>query len=45
LRCPTNQIFVEIRQDTKGVLGLQAEYRSSSGLEPLELNYQPGASD
>jgi hypothetical protein len=45
LRCPTNQVFVEIRQDTKGVLGLQAEFRSSAGLEPLELNYQPGASD
>ncbi len=45
LQRPTSQVFVEIRQDTKGVLGLQAVHRSKSAPEPLELNYQPGASD
>lgn len=45
LQLPTNQVFVEIRQDTKGVLGLQAVRRSNSGQEPLELNYEPDASD
>ncbi len=45
LQCPTNQVFVEIRQDTKGVLGLQAVHRSNAGQESLELNYQPGVSD
>ena len=45
LRCPTNQVFVEIRQDTKGVLGLQAVHRSNAGQEFLELDYSRGDSD
>ena len=35
-----NQVFIEIRQDTKGVLGLHALRRSRSGTETLELIYQ-----
>ena len=34
---PLSQLFVEIRQDTKGVLGLHASYKNSSQLETLEL--------
>ena len=45
LQSPTNQVFIEIRQDTRGVLGLQAEHRGSAGREPLELDYSHGASD
>jgi len=45
LQSPTNQVFIEIRQDTRGVLGLQAEHRGSAGREPLELDYSQGASD
>ena len=35
-----DQVFIEIRQDTKGVLGLHALRRSRSGTETLELIYQ-----
>jgi len=45
LQSPIDQVFIEIRQDTKGVLGLQAARRSKPGQEPLELNYQPCAPD
>ena len=45
LPSPTDRVFIEIRQDTKGVLGLQAEHRSSAGKEPLELDYPQDASD
>jgi len=45
LQSPTNQVFIEIRQDTKGVLGLQAVHWVNSGQEPLELDYPQGASD
>lgn len=34
---PLDQLFVEIRQDTKGVLGLHASYKNSHQLETLEL--------
>ena len=45
LPSPADRVFIEIRQDTKGVLGLQAEHRSSAGQEPLELDYSRGDSD
>lgn len=32
-----NQLFIEIRQDTKGVLGLHAAYRNNNQIETLEL--------
>jgi hypothetical protein len=35
-----DQVFIEIRQDTKGVLGLHALRRGKSGAETLELIYQ-----
>ena len=35
-----DQVFIEIRQDTKGVLGLHALRRGKSGTETLELIYQ-----
>ena len=35
-----NQVFIEIRQDTKGVLGLHALRRGKSGSETLELIYE-----
>jgi hypothetical protein len=35
-----NQVFIEIRQDTKGVLGLHALRRGKSGTETLELIYE-----
>ena len=35
-----DQVFIEIRQDTKGVLGLHALRRGKSGSETLELIYQ-----
>jgi hypothetical protein len=41
----TDQVFIEIRQDTRGVLGLQAEHRSSAGQEPLELDYSQSDAD
>ena len=34
-----DQVFIEIRQDTKGVLGLHALRRGKSGSETLELIY------
>jgi hypothetical protein len=34
------QIFIEIRQDTKGVLGLQAFHKKDQTPEALELEYQ-----
>jgi hypothetical protein len=34
---PVDQLFVEIRQDTKGVLGLHASYKNSDKLGTLEL--------
>ena len=34
------QIFIEIRQDTKGVLGLHAFHRQGQKPETLELIYQ-----
>lgn len=45
LQNPTNQVFIEIRQDTKGVLGLQAVHRINAGQELLELDYPQDASD
>ena len=39
LKLPAEQIFVEIQQDTKGVLGLHAIRRSESGQQTLELIY------
>jgi hypothetical protein len=35
-----DQVFIEIRQDTKGVLGLHALRRGKSGTETLELIYE-----
>jgi hypothetical protein len=40
LNVPESQVFIEIRQDTKGVLGLHAVRRSKPGNETLELIYQ-----
>ena len=40
LNLPENQVFIEIRQDTKGVLGLHAMRRSKPDNETLELVYQ-----
>lgn len=40
LTLPEDQVFIEIRQDTKGVLGLNALHRGKSGNETLELIYQ-----
>ena len=40
LNLPENQVFIEIRQDTKGVLGLHAVRRSKPDNETLELIYQ-----
>ena len=37
INTPLNQLFIEIRQDTKGVLGLHAAYRNSNQLVTLEL--------
>lgn len=34
------QIYIEIRQDTKGVLGLHAQRKQAQGSETLELIYQ-----
>ena len=39
LKLPAEQIFIEIRQDTKGVLGLHAVRRGDSRQQTLELNY------
>jgi hypothetical protein len=40
LSVPEDQVFIEIRQDTKGVLGLHAVRRSKPDNETLELIYQ-----
>ncbi|HUV22472.1 MAG TPA: hypothetical protein VMZ32_11810 [Gammaproteobacteria bacterium] len=40
LSVPEDQVFIEIRQDTKGVLGLHAVRRSNPDNETLELTYQ-----
>lgn len=40
LKLPSDQILIEIRQDTKGVLGLHAMRKSGSSIETLELIYQ-----
>ncbi len=40
LDTPTTQIFIEIRQDTKGVLGLHAIRHRTEFPETLELIYQ-----
>ena len=40
LAFPDDQVFVEIRQDTKGVLGLHALRHGEPGDETLELIYQ-----
>lgn len=40
LQAPAGQIFVEIRQDTKGVLGLHALRKSNGQAETLELVYR-----
>ena len=40
LSLPAEQIFLEIRQDTKGVLGLHALRRNAGGSETLDLIYQ-----
>jgi len=40
LRFLPAQIFIEIRQDTRGVLGLHATRKQGDRLETLELVYQ-----
>ena len=40
LNLPASQIYIEIRQDTKGVLGLHALRRGAPAIETLELIYQ-----
>ena len=40
LNLPESQVFIEIRQDTKGVLGLHAVRRCKPENETLELIYQ-----
>ena len=40
LELPEDQIYIEIRQDTKGVLGLHALRQRQSDNETLELIYQ-----
>jgi hypothetical protein len=40
LSLPANQVFIEIRQDTKGVLGLHALRRREHDNETLDLIYQ-----
>ncbi len=40
LQTPEQQIIIEIRQETRGVLGLQAKYKNSPAGEILELIYQ-----
>ena len=40
LKLPENQVFIVIRQDTRGVLGLHAVRRSKPDYETLELIYQ-----
>jgi hypothetical protein len=40
LSVPASQVYIEIRQDTKGVLGLHASRRRKPENETLELIYQ-----
>jgi len=40
MKTPAAQVFIEIRQDTKGVLGLHAIRKKGHQQETLELNYQ-----
>lgn len=40
LMVPPKQVFIEIRQDTKGVLGLQAFHKQNYAPEPLELLHE-----
>jgi hypothetical protein len=40
LELTEGRLMIEIRQDTKGVLGLQALRRTAAGVETLELVYQ-----
>ena len=40
LQAPPTQVFIEIRQDTRGVLGLHAIRNTGHQMETLELNYQ-----
>ncbi len=40
LKVPARQVFIEIRQDTKGVLGLHAIRNRAHKPETLELIYQ-----
>ena len=40
LQLPAEQVLIEIRQDTKGVLGLHAMRKMGSETETLELIYQ-----
>ena len=40
LEVAPTQVFIEIRQDTKGVLGLQAYRKQGHASEPLELFHE-----
>jgi len=40
LQLDDDQVMIEIRQDTKGVLGLHALRQRTSGVETLDLVYQ-----
>lgn len=40
LELPASQVYIEIRQDTRGVLGLHALRRGADGPDTLELVYQ-----
>jgi hypothetical protein len=40
LEVPPAQVFIEIRQDTKGVLGLQAYHKKDHAPEALELFHE-----
>ncbi len=40
LEVPPQQVFIEIRQDTKGVLGLQAYYKKDHAPEAMELFHE-----
>ena len=40
LEVPPTQVFIEIRQDTKGVLGLQAYHKKDHAPEALELLHE-----
>jgi hypothetical protein len=40
LEVPPQQVFIEIRQDTKGVLGLQAYHKKDHAPEAMELFHE-----